>query len=322
MRPWEGINASRVDDPVLREQQHRIHLFLKEVSAAVGNVQHILGITGSEREEDVTSVPTVHDGSFVDGLTEGILAFGATDVPGRARPLLVNDDGELGLAELPNTTVKDTGTFPAGGYSNFPDEPPFVTDIVGHLHGKMEISGTQPSNAGRLTVAIPEDDDQGFDPSTPAVSERPTALVVMPTPKVYRQQLLDFSIKYFAGGAGGGTEVVYATGSHNPDGAAGDRQGVWRFTRGAVLFTTGVVGTPPDDIDIKLYGYATDISTDKILLREWNFNPTSFVDNLSTKNLRFDIDMPFWSLTITASVGSDATNYYEIANANVIFFSI
>lgn len=324
MRPWEGIDAGRVDDPVLREQMHRIHLFLQQVSDGIGNVQKILGIEGSESTgSEIAAIPTVHDNYHVQPLTEGILAFGATDVPGRAHPILVNSDGEVLIDQFPGVTMKDEATYPQGGYPNVPAEPAYASDIHVHMLGKMETSGINPSNAGRMTIANCEGFNQGFDlVSGTREYELPTALVVQPTPKIWLYAQSDFNGKYYLGSPLNATEVVLADGSHNPetDPPTGDRQGVWRFTRGMFTCTCGVLGTPPGLLEIRLYGYSEFDSTDKILLRQWDFDPTSWIDNGGTKVLRFDVEMPFMSWEIEAPAGSSSSHYYEVANGNMTFF--
>lgn len=259
-------------------------------------------------------VPTVHWQDNVGTFTEGLLTFGTRDatggtdaVPGNARPLAVNDDGEPKIAELPGPTLIDLTSFPTSGYDNFPAEVDFRSQINVHGHGKGEISGSAPSNVVRLSAAETEGFHQGFDPSTPAVSERPTALIIQPAPKVNPRPFAEFNGLFYTGGGGLGNSVVMSNGTHS----ANSQLGVWRFTRAAISFSALILGTPPGNIKIRVTGITGAFST---LLREWDFDPTTWLDNGATKLLKFDIESQLISLSVFAPAGSDSSNHYRIAD--------
>lgn len=293
MRTWGTIDLANVTDPVARENFHKIHIYLRQLSAFVA---------------PELSIPTVEEQDQFRRADKAVPIAGVEGVPGQARIVGVNSDRRLlvdaifsatptvDIDELPPTTL-------ASGMNNTQSFPAFVSYIGAIGYGKREDAGGNPAYMGRHCYGQFSDTsgqgNQGWT-SPDAVADSDTGLLVMPSPKVHARQPSEFEKNWTTTA----TQLM-TSGTHN----GGERLWVGRFKRALISFVTAATGTPTGNFTLRVFGYPKPNETGAILLREWTFDPTEWVADQNSKALEFDITMPFITIT-AAAAGVDGSNYY------------
>ena len=240
----------------------------------------------------------------------GNLWFGK-DGSDKARPIRVNEFGEIQFAELSNTLLAVTADA-----NNRPFFFPFGTQVFGVPRARREADGTAPANFSVLNAGQFTDFNLGSN-SGEGASDADVGLCTMSSPKYHVRSFNEFDNSYHSANL----NKAMTSGSH-ATAAPGSALAVFRFRRGTITFTNGIAGTPPGVIKIRMIGRPGPEIPGQVQLKEWVLSPENFNNFVSNNQvLRFEVEMPFMHLAIVATPGANAGNHFQIANFKVNLFS-
>lgn len=314
MRTYGGATISGKLPAEVRVPLQEIDVFLQSVSATLTVSQ------GTQTGGGTSVIPTIIENDALV-LTRRAVPIGAAEaLPGKAHWLRCNSsgqlevvvEGEVSVAELPATVASAT-LQASGSHLPFPSNMSYIGGLM--TVRRPSTLGSNPDAIGIITGAPWRDFTYGYQSG--ANTDENLSAHVMEVPKPLLHQHTVFEGQYYAGGIAGYPTVTFGTG-----GGAGndDVYPSARFRRMTLSFQTRLNGTPSGEMNIRVYGInevsgGSPVAAHSSLIKRWVFDATNWTKNGSTANLEFEIEHPYFVVTIVApSTGQSAGTNFEILN--------